>query len=311
MLAGLVRAPSPLAPSRNLEGARRAPDVVLAGDGRHRRARQSQATAARAPSAGTRDAARDRTRRRLFRSTTAEAEVKRLVGNPPLDLTVTTTLDPRAAGRGRGSVVKNWLSAEGAQRARRPGGAGRDGAGRRGPGDGRRPRLRPEPVQPRHPGAAPAGLAVQAVRLSDGARRPAIRRRPRLVDQPVEIGDWQPKNYDEPLSAAGSRCATAFAQSINTVAALVRSASASRKVIDDGARASASIRIAQPVPSLALGSAEVTLLEMTARLRRRRDRQRNASSPTPSARGHRQPRRALYPPGPDARARPRPCKRAA
>ena len=38
-------------------------------------------------------------------------------------------------------------------------------------GDGRRLLVRPEPVQPRDPGAAPAGLLVQAVRLCRGARQ--------------------------------------------------------------------------------------------------------------------------------------------
>ena len=46
---------------------------------------------------------------------------------------------------------------------------------RRGPGDGRRRRLRDAPVQPRHPGPAPARLGVQAVRARRGARRRASR----------------------------------------------------------------------------------------------------------------------------------------
>ena len=56
---------------------------------------------------------------------------------------------------------------------------------RRGPGDGRRRQLRRRAVQPRHPGPAPAGLLVQAVRARRGAaqrhlartRRGARRRR--------------------------------------------------------------------------------------------------------------------------------------
>ena len=45
-------------------------------------------------------------------------------------------------------------------------------AHRRRQGHGRRLRLRPQPVQPRHPGQAPAGLGVQAAGLRRGARPP-------------------------------------------------------------------------------------------------------------------------------------------
>ena len=65
---------------------------------------------------------------------------------------------------------------------------------------GRRLLLRREPVQPRHPGAAAAGLVVQAVRLRGGARqrlhavlggaRRADRDRSGL-GQPI----WRPENY--------------------------------------------------------------------------------------------------------------------
>jgi membrane peptidoglycan carboxypeptidase len=46
---------------------------------------------------------------------TAEVEVKRLIGVPPLDLTVTTTFDPRLQDAAD-QTVRNWLNGEGAQR---------------------------------------------------------------------------------------------------------------------------------------------------------------------------------------------------
>ena len=58
----------------------------------------------------------------------------------------------------------------GRQNGGQPGRARGDVAGRRGPRHGRRPRLQPEPVQSRDPGAAAAGLRLQAVRLSGRAR---------------------------------------------------------------------------------------------------------------------------------------------
>ena len=57
-------------------------------------------------------------------------------------------------------------SARSLRRHRRDGSADRAGAG-----DGRRLLLRPEPVQPRNPGAAPAGFVVQAVGLRRRARQ--------------------------------------------------------------------------------------------------------------------------------------------
>ena len=51
-------------------------------------------------------------------------------------------------------------------------------AGRRDPRAGRRLRLQPQQVQPRHAGVAPAGLVVQAVHLLGGAREGLHRRRP-------------------------------------------------------------------------------------------------------------------------------------
>ena len=45
----------------------------------------------------------------------------------------------------------------------------------------------PEPVQPGHPGAAPAGLGVQAVRLSGGAGERLSRRPAMVLDAPIVI----------------------------------------------------------------------------------------------------------------------------
>ncbi len=89
---------------------------------------------------------------------------------------------PAHAGRG-GSRDRRRDRPQRRQRRGQPGCAGRDVARWRGARDGRRSQLRREPVQPRDPGAAPAGLGVQAVRLSRRARggvapvRP-FRRRP-------------------------------------------------------------------------------------------------------------------------------------
>ena len=68
------------------------------------------------------------------------------------------------------------LDREGAQGSRRPAGGARGDRQRLGRGarDGGRLELPREPVQPRRPGRAPAGLGVQALRAGDGACRRSL-----------------------------------------------------------------------------------------------------------------------------------------
>jgi membrane peptidoglycan carboxypeptidase len=82
-----------------------------------------------------------------------------------------------------------------------------------------------------------------------------------MVDQPVQIGDWQPKNYDGEYRGRVT-LRTAFAQSLNSVAAQLAQTVGIDRVI--ALAKSLGVQSELPaVPSLALGSAEVTLLEMT------------------------------------------------
>ena len=84
---------------------------------------------------------------------------------------------PQPAGGG-GEGDRRHARRRGRQVRRRPGRAGRHRPDRRGQGAGRRARLRHQPLQPRGRRAPPAGLGVQAVRLSDGAGgRAACRKR--------------------------------------------------------------------------------------------------------------------------------------
>ena len=96
-------------------------------------------------------------------------------------------------------------------------------AGRRDPRAGRRLRLQPQQVQPRHAGLAPAGLVVQALHLlgvageglhaGDRGPRRAGRGRGRAVTGSQR---WEPKNYDGKFEGP-MRLRTALAKSKNMV----------------------------------------------------------------------------------------------
>ncbi len=83
-----------------------------------------------------------------------------------------------------------------------------------------------------------------------------------MLDQPVTIGDWQPKNYESGYRGPVT-LRTAFAQSINTVAVQLTQAVGVERVIDIAKSFGIHTEL-PPIPSLALGSAEITLFDMTA-----------------------------------------------
>ena len=161
IIAGLVKAPSNYSPTADVEAARGRAGVVLnsmvengflpaVGRGRRRSGRDQGPAGAEAEqrpllhrlgAAAARHADRrdQRTDRRVH-----HARSRHAVGRRPGD----QRLHPaRRAGRAGGARPR-----------------------RGGQGDGRRPRLCRFDLQPRDPGRAPAGIGVQAVRLSRRAR---------------------------------------------------------------------------------------------------------------------------------------------
>ena len=82
-----------------------------------------------------------------------------------------------------------------------------------------------------------------------------------VVDRPTQIGDWEPQNANGRFRGSVS-LRNAFAQSINTVAAQLADEVGIPAVIETAKRLGVQSEL-PAVPSLALGSAEVTLLEMT------------------------------------------------
>jgi penicillin-binding protein 1A len=83
-----------------------------------------------------------------------------------------------------------------------------------------------------------------------------------VSDEPLDINGWEPKNFGGGYRGYVS-LRQAFASSINTVAVKLSEA-VGREAVIDTARNLGITSPLQPNPSIALGTSEVTLLEMTA-----------------------------------------------
>jgi penicillin-binding protein 1A len=81
------------------------------------------------------------------------------------------------------------------------------------------------------------------------------------VDEPVRIGDWQPENYRQKYLGRVT-LETAFAQSLNTIAAKLAYDVGPKRVAETAERLGISSKLGNDV-SLALGTSEVSLMELT------------------------------------------------
>src|SRR4029077_8369493 len=82
-----------------------------------------------------------------------------------------------------------------------------------------------------------------------------------VVDRPTQIGEWEPQNYSGGYRGMMT-LRNAFVNSIHTIAAQLVGEVGMPAVTDTAKRMGVQSTL-PAVPSLALGSAEVTLLEMT------------------------------------------------
>jgi penicillin-binding protein 1A len=259
MLAGLIRAPSALSPIRDLDAARQRAETVLQAMVNAGFIEQSQAVDARGHPARLAVLPEAEPGSNYFVDTT-EAEVKRLLGSPPTDLTVRSTFDPALQGAAE-RVVAHWLATEGQAKhvgqaalvALAPDGAVLAMIGGRGYAESQFNRVSQARRQP----GSLFKVFVYLAAFNAGYTPDST-----LTDQPVEIGDWQPTNYGDRYRGPVS-LRTAFAQSLNSISVQLVQQIGAERVIDMAK--SLGVRSELPaVPSLALGSAEVSLLEMTA-----------------------------------------------
>ncbi len=258
MLAGLVKAPSQLAPTRDLESAQRRAGLVLeamlaAGfiDGiRYREARDAPAELAVLPEAPAGAG---------YFANWVEREARDLLGGLSGDVVVRTTLDP-ALQRLAESVVAQRLEAEGETRnvgqaalvAMSPDGAvlamvgGRDYAASQ---------FNRATQALRQPGSA-FKLFVYLAALESG-----MSPRARIEDAPITVEGWSPRNYDGRFHGPVT-LEEAFARSLNTAAVRISETVGRPEVVKTARRLGLSSRL-EATPSLALGTSEVSLLELT------------------------------------------------
>ena len=257
MLAGLVRAPSQLAPNRNFDAAKKRADLVIqamldAGYIDKKRADELHAHPATLAVPPESEPGEN------YFIDAADSEVKGVLGALPLDLKVSTTVNERLQLAAE-QTIGQWLDGEGARRhveqaalvAMAPDGAVLAIVGGR---DYKQSQFNRVTQAHRQPGSL-FKVIVYLAALNNGFTPDSV-----LVDQPIQIGDWQPKDYERHYEGPVN-LRTAFAQSINTISAQLVQTVGADKVIALAKSLGVQSQL-DPVPSIALGTDAVTLMEM-------------------------------------------------
>jgi penicillin-binding protein 1A len=258
MLAGLVRAPSQLAPTRRFDAARERAELVLAAMVETGAISAQDGEAARKQPVTLQLPPETPPGSNYFVDMVA-GDVKRLLGNLPSDLTLRTTLDLDLQDIAE-SVVAKRLESEGAKKkvsqaalvALTPDGAVLALVGGRDYTDSQFNRVTQAKRQP----GSLFKLFVYMAAFQQGATPQTV-----LVDRPTQIGDWEPQNYGGRFRGPVTLRA-AFANSINTIAVQLAEDVGIGRVIEVAKRLGVQSEL-PALPSVALGSGEVTLLEMT------------------------------------------------
>ena len=258
IVAGLLKAPSRLAPTASIERAReRASDVLdnMVEAGFLTPAQRSAAARLPIASAGATVAQRGS---RYFTDWLAE-QVQGFVGYQTQDLVVVTTMDARLQ-RVAETALEDILArdgpkvgvGQGAFVLMRPDGAVQAMVGGR---DYAKSSFNRAVDARRQPGSAFKAFVYLA------AAEQGLRADETVADTPIQLATWRPRNFDNKVFGEIS-VRDAFARSVNTAAVRV----AQRVGVDSVVREARALGISTPIPrnlSIALGTSEVSLLELT------------------------------------------------
>ncbi|SFJ14673.1 penicillin-binding protein 1A [Bosea sp. OK403] len=257
MLAGLVQAPSRLAPNRNPDAAEKRAQLVIAAMADQGFISQSAAkTALTAPAevpersgAGSVNYAADYVMDVL----------DDFIGGVEGDVTVLTTIDTKLQASAETTLVEALAAqggklnvSQGAVVSMAPDGALRALIGGR---DYTKSQFNRATAAKRQPGSSFKPF-VYLTALEQGLTPDTIR-----DDSPVSIKGWEPENYSRSYRGPVT-LQTAFAHSLNTIAARLIQEVTPKEVVRTAQRLGISSSL-QPNLSLALGTSEVTPVELT------------------------------------------------
>ncbi len=258
MLAGLLKAPSRYNPRNDPALAARRAAVVLDAMVAWGAIAPGEATEAkRGAKIGVRPLSVSR-RGRHFADWVFE-QASNYVSPGDRDLVVVTTLDAGLQDIAETSVA-NAMDAEGAEHgadqaaivALAPDGAVRAMVGGR---DYRESQYNRATQALRQPGSAFKPIVYLAA-LAAGMEPETV-----VVDEPIVVEGWSPRNFDG-RHVGPTTLRSALARSINTVAVRVAERAGRERIIETARRLGITAPMA-PSPSLALGSFEVSVIELT------------------------------------------------
>lgn len=257
LLAGLLKAPSRLSPARNPELAEARAQVVL---GTMRRANFiTDREAAKALSMQAQKAKHYWSGSEHYVADLVMKQLPGLIGELRNDVIIDTTVR-MSLQREAGKVIADTLAKEGKKRnvgqgalvAMSPFGAVRALVGGREYADSQFNRATDAK---RQPGSAFKPIVYLAA-LETGRTPESVRQ-----DAPVKIGKWTPENYDRKYRGAVT-LDTSLTKSLNTVAAQLAMEVGPGNVVKTAQRLGIKSKLT-PNASIALGTSEVTLLELT------------------------------------------------
>ncbi|TCT44969.1 transglycosylase domain-containing protein [Martelella mediterranea] len=257
LLAGLLKAPSRLSPARDPQAAESRAQVVLGA--MHDQNMISDSDMATAMAREPKKAPSYWSGAEHYAADMVMQDLPDLVGKVETDIVVHTTLDP-GLERDAETSLKNALDkngkkdrvGQGALVALDATGAIRAIVGGR---DYAKSQYNRAAVAKRQPGSAFKPF-VYAKALEIGDHPSSVRN-----DAPIRIGDWTPENYEK--TYAGPMLLTeALAESVNTIAAQLVMEASPEEVVKLAHKLGIESDITANA-SLALGTSEVTLLELT------------------------------------------------
>lgn len=258
LLAGLLKAPSRLSPARNPRKAEKRAQVVLAA---MRRAKfindREAATALSMPSTKAKSYW---TGAENYVADWIMRDLKTLVGPITENIIIETTLDLELQKAGeaeiRAALQKNGKNFQVSQAAL----VSLDGTGAIralvGGRDYATSQFNRALDAKRQPGSAFKPVVYLAA-LENGSTPASVRQ-----DAPVRIGKWKPKNYDNKYRGSVT-LKTALSKSLNTIAAQLTMEVGPRNVVRLAHRLGINSKLVANA-SIALGTSEVSLLELTS-----------------------------------------------